>query len=373
MHIAIDARAYYWTGIGRYIRNLLQEYAALGKSHMFTILVPKKDANDIQKEAALPAQTFRFHPVEASYYSWREQTVLLRDLYALNVDLVHFTHFNVPVFFRRPYVVTIHDITRFIFPGQKRQRLLEQIGYEFVFSNAVKHARAVICVSKATQEALVHLPVHSAPTSVVYEGVEERFLAPIPQSNTQKIRLLLGSTDPYLLYVGVWMSHKNLVRLLHAFRNIHSRHPNLKLVITGKPVPGYIDVVAIARKLELLGHVIFPGFVPENLLPALYGQSVCLVFPSLYEGFGLPALEAAASGTSIITSNVTSMSEVMGHAALYVNPEDTESITNGLETILSSKSTRDKLIAAGKAHARQFSWRNAALQTLQIYSKALYN
>jgi glycosyltransferase involved in cell wall biosynthesis len=368
MHIVIDARAIYWTGIGRYTQNLLREINRIDSQHEFSLLVPRERVTAIGKQLALPLNKFHLVPVESSYYSWREQTVFLRQLHSIKADLWHFTHFNVPLFFQRPYVVTIHDVTRFIFPGQKRQRLLQQIAYELVLARAAARAKAVICVSQSTKRELKELPLALAHRlAVIYEGVDEEFYQSISGASRQKVRMLLETTDPYLLYVGVWMSHKNLRRLLAAFQIVKAKHQDLKLVITGKPVPGYSNVMEYAQQLGIMDEVILPGFVSPELLPALYAEAACFTFPSLHEGFGLPPLEAAACGTPVITSNVTSLPEVMGRAAEFCNPEYMTGLVLAIDRVLSNQARRQALIKLGRQRAKQFSWAQCARQTLELY------
>jgi glycosyltransferase involved in cell wall biosynthesis len=267
-------------------------------------------------------------------------------------------------------VVTIHDTTRFVFPGERRQRLLEQLAYEVVFAQAVKKARGIICVSKATKDDLESLPMKfTVSPQVIYEGVEEEFLDPIDPSLIQKANLSLGGIKNYLLYVGVWMNHKNLRRLLEAFALVRKTYPDLKLVMTGQPVPAYSPVLKEAERLQVTDHIIFPGFVPSDVLPAIYANAACFVFPSLYEGFGLPPLEAAARGVPVVTSNVSSLPEIMGNAAHYVNPEDEMDIARGLIRVLAERTYRESLIEAGKQRAREFSWRSCAQETLELYQK----
>lgn len=375
MRIAIDARAYYWTGIGRYIRNILREFAKDSHGHEFTILVPEGREIDVAKELGdtiFKPFGFEYIGVESSYYSLKEQTKFLYQLNKLDVDFVHFTHFNVPLLYRKPYVVTIHDITRFIFPGQKSQSLLQQIAYEMVFEHAVRRARALIAVSQTTLNDMRRLPIELPNnSSVIYEGVDCQFVAPITTLVRQKLQLLLGTAKPYLLYVGVWMSHKNLLRLLEAFAIVLQQYPEMQLVITGKPVPGYSNLIQYVREHRLEKSVLFPGFVPHSLLSALYAQASALAFPSLYEGFGLPPLEAAACGTPVITSNVSSIPELLGDAAQYVNPESVDDIARGIIAVLADPLYAGKLVAKGFAQSRQYRWENAAKQHIRTYETAL--
>ncbi len=362
MRIAIDARAYSWAGIGRYIQNILTGLAEQPK-HTFIVLLGAKDAKNYNGPHEVEI-------VDDSYYSWREQTLFLQQLNRVKADLWHFPHFNVPILFRQPYVVTIHDTTRFIFPGQNSQSWRQQVAYEYVFAKAVERAQAVITVSNSTREELLSLPI-SVPTTVrtIYEGVDELFWLKITESSKQKARMLIGTQQPYFLYVGVWMSHKNLARLLEAFSQIARRHPDVRLVMTGKPRPGYSRVLQYAKALRINDRVIFLGFVATHLLPAIYTQAQALVMPSLYEGFGFPALEAAACGVPVITSNVSSLPEIMGRAALYINPEYVPSIVAAMESLLKNQDIRIKLARSGRIRALGFTWSKAVQDHLAIYAQ----
>ncbi len=383
MNIAIDARAFWWTGIGRYIRNIVREFQKNPQGHTFTLLVPEGREQEVASELADLGQSkprqnggqasgFAYVGVEPSYYSFKEQTRFLYQLHKLNVDLVHFTHFNVPLLYKKPYVVTIHDITRFIFPGQKQQSLLSQIAYETVFAHAVRRARSVIAVSNTTAEEIKRLPIHvGGDIATIYEGVDPEFLAPVSAIAKQKARLLLGTDKPYLLYVGVWMSHKNLMRLLDAFQMISHEYPDLKLVITGKPVPAYSNVIQYIREQNLESRVVFPGFVPQPLLSAIYSLARALVFPSLYEGFGLPPLEAAACGLPVITSLASSIPELLRDAAEYVNPESTEDIARGIRKVIDDDLYAQLLTVRGIQNAATYRWDTAATAHIRLYENAL--
>lgn len=350
MRIAIDARALSWAGIGRYTRNLLREYRDLNTEHDFLVLISPHDEKEYRSEF-----DFEYALVSSSYYSLAEQTVFLRQLHAIDADLFHFMHFNVPILFKGPYLVTIHDATRFLFPGQTSQSLLKQVSYELVFQNALRKAREVVYVSQSTRDEVVNL-LHGPSGVVIYEGVDEVFLEPIEPGLISDARTVLGFDGDYILYVGVWMGHKNLERLLRAFALLENE--NVRLVITGEDRPGYVNIPKMAEWMGLGERVVFPGFVPHELLPAIYSQARLFVYPSLYEGFGLPPLEALATGTPVVTSNVSSMPEILGGDAIYVNPESVEDIAYGIARGLQADFVE---------FTQKYSWRLCAEQTIRVY------
>ncbi len=376
MRIAIDARTWSWEGIGRYTRNLLRELTQQPDQHEYIGLVSVSDLKAAeQMRLSLPESArsrLSWQVVEGSYYSWREQILFRRQLERIPADLFHFTHFNVPLGFKRPYVITIHDITRFYFPGQNRQKLLQQIAYELVFKKAVKGALGVIAVSQSTADELKTLTVRVPKVQVVItEGVDPDFYNRVTVKNRRKVRMLLGGNFPYVLFVGVWMSHKNLVRLVQAFALVHKEFPQVKLVITGRPKPGYSSILKTVRKYTDEDEVVLPGFVSAELLPALYAEAACFAFPSLYEGFGLPILEAAVVKTPVVTSNVTSMPELLGNAAEYVNPESIIDIARGIKHALGGGAEIEARVEEAQKKASEFKWEEAAAAHVKTYERVM--
>lgn len=365
MRVVIDGRAIAWAGVGRYVRNLVNELAQLDNKHEFVLAVAAADQKLVKN---IPHVV-----VEGSYYSWREQLLLGWQLRALKADVWHFPHFNVPAWFDRPYVVTIHDTTRFFFPGQRRQGWWQQVMYEQVFARAVRRARAVVTVSQTTAEALRRLPVTLPPLTVISEAVGGVLRQPVTAEQRASVRQRYHLSTPYLLFVGVWMHHKNIERLLQAFAVVWKRHPELRLVITGQSRQGYVAVPELARQLGVDKVVQLPGRIEAAELPALYAEAEAFVFSSLYEGFGLPPLEAAVQGVPVVASNVSSMPEVLGSAAAYINPEHVESMAREILRVLEDQFYRAELVRAGRERVLHFSWSAAAQQTLQVYEQVMLN
>ncbi len=367
MKIGIDARAWHWTGIGRYARNLVRELATrLGRSDELVVFAPAAAASDIGR---LPRA--QFVAVRDSYYSLYEQTGLAWRFQREPLDLLHFLNFNVPVLYRRPYVVTIHDLTRFRFPGQRRRSRLHQWGYERVFGNAVQNARHVLSVSEtAANELRRAFPEAAKNVSVVSEGVDAVFSA-VPDPGDEERLSRLGVDLPYLLYVGLWMRHKNLPGLVRAFRLLRRGGFRGVLVVTGAGLPWEEDVQALARREGVADAVILPGQVTDHDLAALYRRAAAFVFPSFSEGFGLPPLEAMASGTPVVAARAGSLPEVLGNAALFADPQSPSQIADAVRLILSDQGLRARLRAQGLFRARQYSWGACAEATLGAYRQAL--
>ncbi|MDP3685236.1 MAG: glycosyltransferase family 1 protein [bacterium] len=367
MRIGIDARAYGWTGIGRYARNLLatvttEARAATDAPLEFVVFVPARYARDVSE---LPHTTAI--PVRDSYYSWYEQAGFLLRLLATKVDLIHFLNFNAPIGYRRPFVVTIHDLTRFHFPGERHRSRFHQWAYAKVFSSAVHGAERIIAVSQFTKEELIQkFPSVAPKVSVISEGVEERFFAS-PASSDNAVLRRLGIPTPYVLYVGLWMKHKNLPGLLEAFKAARAAGFAGSLVVTGDEGSGGEHVRHVPEAAELRDALILPGRVSDEDLPTLYRHARAFVFPSFSEGFGLPPLEAMASGTPVIAARASSLPEILGDAALYADPHSPKQIAAALLLLEADPHLRRQLQDRGRNRAAQFSWAQCGRETLALY------
>lgn len=373
MRIGIDARALSWAGLGRYSQNLLNSIASLNNvqnsPNDFVVFGSKKFAREISD---LPRTKFVL--VDDSYYSLKEQTLFLRSILSEKMDLMHFLHFNAPVLYRRPFVVTIHDLTRFFFPAQKNTSYFHQWAYEEVFRSAVVHSRNIISVSESTKSDLIrYFPQVSDRVDVIYEGVNTDIFNPVNQENEDSELQKMGIDAPYLLFVGVWMNHKNIFRLLEAFKEVTENGFIGKLAITGKGRFHDVNVPEIIAKFGLGKRVILPGNVSDQGLGILYRGAEMFVFPSLYEGFGLPPLEAMACGTPVVASNVSSIPEILGMAAEYFDPLDSHDISKTITRVLNSKNIKSKLIENGIERVGNFQWRKTAEDTLGIYERARIN
>jgi len=287
------------------------------------------------------------------------------------VDLFHEPDFVLPPTLPgTPTVLTVHDLTFIRDPESAFPRLRRYLSR--VVPRSVARATHVLADSAATRNDLIAL-FHTSPDkiTVLYGGVDARFTPVRDPERWAAVRAKYNiGLDPFILGIGTLQPRKNFRRLVQAFS--HLRPPafasDLKLVIAGGKGWLYNDIFAEVKRLGLEGRVLFPGFVDDDDLPALYSTADVLAFPSIYEGFGLPILEAMACGTPVVTSITSSLPELAGDAALLVEPTDVDAIAAALRHLLQEADLRRKLVAAGFDQARKFTWEKAAAQLLDIYN-----
>jgi len=364
VRIAIDARKLHDYGIGTYVRNLLREFAANDGGHTYVLLCRPADTD------ALCAQSPSFETLveKAGNYSVREQLTVPWDLRRARVDLFHAPHYVVSPLTPRPYVVTIHDCIHLRFPQYLPNRAAH-IYAKTMMKVAAHRASKILTVSKASKDDILHfLGVPSEKVEVVYNGLDQRLAASPPPDEIERVRdrFMLGS--PFILYTGNIKPHKNVDRLIEAYAILRQRgYEHVKLLIIGEEISRFPALRRLVHRHQLHGHVRFFGFVPDATLSVLYRLASVFVFPSLYEGFGLPPLEAMATGVPVITSNVSSLPEVVGDAALLIDPLDPGAIADAMARVLSEPALRAELVRRGYERAKVFSWSRAAARIREVY------
>lgn len=368
MRIGIDARMYGtgFTGIGRYTYELIRHLGAADKKNEYVIFL-RKEAYD----SFIPP-TERFSKVLADFphYSFAEQISFLKLLNSQNLDLMHFAHFNAPLFYKRPYVVTIHDLTLSFFPGKKMNNFFRRLAYRLVLKNVTRKAKRIIAVSENTKKDLIKLiGVPEERIQVIYHGVNPDFAKPSKTSRPDLMKKL-GLQKPYFLYTGVWRDHKNITGLIEAFNQVNAELGHqYSLVITGRHNPSYHEIPDLVRDLHLEEEVHLVGLVSEDDLRSLYQYALAYVYPSFYEGFGLPPLEAMQCSTPVMASNQASIPEVCGEGnALYFDPYREEDIREKLRLIATDGSLRQRLVNRGLERIKMFDWKKTAEQTLEVYN-----
>jgi glycosyltransferase involved in cell wall biosynthesis len=368
VRISIDARKLHDFGIGTYIRNLLQQLARIDQVNEYVLLCRPVDV----AVAAELGPNFRAVAEPAKPYSLREQFRVPIDLRREQVDLFHAPHYVLPPLAQCKMVVTIHDVIHLLFP----QYLPNRLAYAYARASlwaATKRADRILTVSETSKnDILRRFKVPAQKIVVIYNAFDERFKMQPSEEDVTRVRERYQLNHRFVLYVGNIKPHKNLERLIDAFDRLRrGGFDDLRLLIIGDEISKFPALRRAVHRHKLHKHVRFLGFVPIETLAVLYRLADVFVFPSLYEGFGLPPIEAMASGAPVVTSNVSSLPEVVGDAALLVDPYDPDSIADGCRQVLTDAQLRATLCARGRAQAEKYSWRQSIEQVHQIYMEVL--
>ena len=382
MRIGIDCRMYSsaFTGIGRYVYELTDNLFKIDDKNEFVLFFNDPEYKKFRLSehtgtaAGSPKPKVEKVLVNAPHYSLKEQTRFLNLLNKAKLDLMHFTHFNAPILYNKPSIVTIHDLTLNFYPGKKMNSPIYRAAYQLTLKNAVKKASKVITVSQNTKKDLqILLKTPSNKIEVIYEGVHEKFKPLHDAAIVKKVKDKFNLDRPYLLYTGVWRSHKNLPNLLKAFHILKNDYGfEGYLVITGRKDPLYEpEIVKETMSLRLDDEVIFTGLVDEKDLVPLYNGALVYVFPSLYEGFGLSPLEAMQCGVPVAAAASSCIPEVCGKDnAVFFDPNCPNEMAEKIFSVIAEKSLRERLIANGLNHVKKFSWAKMARETLSVYNDA---
>ena len=367
----MDARRVGDFGIGTYIRNLVRALARLDNANQYTLIAPSPDVPEFSDlpsnfEIAVYAKQSRPGFAQAGF-TWF--------LSRFPADLFHIPLNAVPMWMPKPYLVTIHDMSTLLFSNQKGYRSSLRL---FYLRRGLARADRVLAVSSATRrdvESVLQIP--ASRIQVVHNAPDPNFRQSSGKTEAEVQRVLdrYRIHYPFLLYVGRTNPQKNIPRLVEAFAVLrgelqeHSRYQDLRLIIIGDEISRHPALRQAVIQSRVEDSVRFLGFVPIETLRAFYQAASAFVFPSLYEGFGLPPLEAMACGTPVVCSHVSSLPEVVGDAALIVNPENVFDIARGMREVLLNDTLREELIESGLEQARQFSWERTAEQVLQNYEE----
>src|SRR5688500_271008 len=360
MRDAMDALKLQHISIGTYIRNLLRYRARMDRDSEYVLLCHEADLG----LAAQLGPNFRSVLEPSPNYSFREQVHVPWVLHRERPDVFHAPHYVLPPATRCRSVVTIHDCIHLMFPQYLRNRAAYVYARASMWS-AAHQAHRILTVSEASKRDIIHFfNVPPEKVVVVYNAIEERFAKTPSAEAIERVRERYQLNHPFVLYVGNIKPHKNLVRLIEAFAELRRRgFDELKLLIIGDEISKLPALRRAVHSHKLHKHVRLLGYLEDETLASLYRLASVFVFPSLYEGFGLPPLEAMASGTPVVTSNVSSMPEVTGDAAVLVDPYDVNSIVEGIEGVLRDPELRAELGRKGMARAREFSWERSAERT----------
>ncbi len=360
-------------GVGTYIRNVVRTLGRLDTENQFLLIGPPAKFDEI---GPLPPN-FRSIPLLASDRSVSGYREFRAALQRLECDLVHIPNlFSVPRLLPCPYVMTVHDML------EHMSRAREQTGFwrSFHFQmtkRVLRGAARIFAVSNFTRTEIEKLfEVPPGQVEVVYNAIDERFLhGHATAADRDLIARRYQVTYPFLLYAGRISPHKNVVRMIEAFSALKTElerdqaYPDLKLIIIGDDLSGNPDLRRTVVRSGVQHDVRFLGFVPIDVLRIFYDEAKIFVFPSLYEGFGLPPLEAMAHGTPVVTSNVSSLPEVVGNSAVLVNPENVFEIMRALHRVLMDQPLRARMKECGYQQASRFSWEASVKRILSAYGQ----
>jgi glycosyltransferase involved in cell wall biosynthesis len=387
MRIGIDARFYgsLGKGLGRYTEKLIKYLERLDDGNEYVVFLRRENFEEYRPSAP----RFRKELADYRWYSFEEQLLFPRLLRRHRFDLVHFPHFNIPVLYRGRFVVTIHDLILVRFPTLRATTLhplwyrVKFAAYKLAIRRAVFGSRKILTVSEFTRRDLLdRYPVDPEKIAVAHEAAEPFCHFQPPEEAYAlfdrlglTVRVEQASPDesshgiirPYLLYVGNAYPHKNLESLVEALRR--SDIPDMLLVLVGKEDYFYRRL-RLAVEGKGMENVRFAGFVPDRELDSLYRRARAYVFPSLYEGFGLPPLEAMGKGTPVLASRTTSLPEVLGDAALYFDPSVEGSLEDALRRMWTDAGLGADLRKKGYRRWSRFSWEEMAKKTLETYEEA---
>lgn len=287
------------------------------------------------------------------------------------LDLLH-TQYFIPLFVRCPTVCTIHDICFEHFKNifDKRQYFSQKK----LIPYAAKHSKGIFTVSNHAKHDIAECyHVNTKKIVVTYNAVDKHFRK-LTQDEINREELLRQyniKDERFILSVGNLQPRKNLVRLIQAFKEVRKKNSDVTLVIVGKKAWMYSDIFSEALDNDIKRHIVFTDYVTEKVLVRLYNAATCFVYPSYYEGFGIPPLEAMACGTAVAVSNVTSLPEVCGEAALYFNPYDIVSMSEKIEVLLSDQEAVSRLVELGFTQIKKFSWEKSSQMILDRYKEIL--
>jgi glycosyltransferase involved in cell wall biosynthesis len=371
--IAIDIRRMSEFGVGTYIRNIVRALGRLDHENEYFLIGPPAKVEEI---GPLPPnfQSVPLTSPERTWQGYREFRVALK---GLNCDLVHVPNlFSIPRGLPCPYVMTVHDMLEHMSRAREQSGFWRSVHFQLTRS-VLRRAERIFAVSRFTRTEIEKLfGIPSNKIEVVYNAIDERFLhGHATLADRELIAQRYQVRYPFLLYAGRVSPHKNAVRLIEAFSALKGElekdqlYPDLKLIIIGDDLSGNPDLRRTVIRSGVQHDVRFLGFIPIEVLRIFYDEAKIFVFPSLYEGFGLPPLEAMAHGTPVVTSNVSSLPEVVGDAAVLVNPENVFEIMRALHRVLTDQALRERMKQRGYTQVTRFSWDASGRKILDNYAR----
>lgn len=365
-------------GSGQYAFELLHQFAK-NRKHQFIVYVKENPLRGLPKES----KNFKYK-IFGPQKLWTQVALPIRLTFGSKPDVFFSMAHYGPRFSRVPYVVTIHDLSYLHYPAMFKKNDLYQLTSWTKYS--VKNAAHIIAVSKTTKDDIVK-NYHISPSKIIvtYEGYDKERFAPQSKVKVERVKKKYKIDGDYIIFVGTLQPRKNLERLIEAFASIvvngssfmvhrknipmNDKRSTMNLVIAGKKGWLYESIFQKVKDLGLEQKVIFTDYVPDEDLPALISGAKVYTLPSLWEGFGIPVIEAQACGVPVVVSNISSLPEIVGETGVLVDPESVDSIASGIKKVLTDDKTRLDLVKKGFANIRRFSWQKCVQETLTVLAK----
>lgn len=381
MRIGIDARMYRSgvAGIGRYSQNLIKNLLELDKENQYVFFMTSEDKREFENSLPLVDQIENYKlkivVVDIPHYSIAEQTklpkIIEKESASRRIDLMHFLNFNYPTSYKGKFISVIHDLTLIYYPQTaKRTNFLKKMVSSYVMRKACQNSEKIIAVSKSTKKDIIkEFKIPENKIEVIYEAADDKTFSFVSSDEVQALKEKYHISKPLILYVGQFRFHKNIQGLIKAFMLLREE-TSCQLALLGKSDLINIDQ-KIIDKLVKKGDIIRPGFVSDKELACWYKAASVFAFPSFYEGFGLPGLEAMRAGTPVVASREGSLPEIYQDAAIYFDPFNPCDIADKIKEVLVNQSLQKDLVSKGQKVLQKYSWKKTAEETLKVYKEIL--
>ncbi len=374
--VAIDARWIFSTlsGVGVYTRNLIRSLSLLDQRNRYLLLFDNPDSmeRELQETGAADRNNISAKLLPYSVFSLRNQLSLPHSLTQSGIDVFHSPNFMIPLAgVRQKSVVTVHDLIPLLFPHYTRRSKKRRVFpiYKRIMRRVARQADAILADSECTrQDILRTLKVPGRKVHRIHLGVDEKFS---PAPSTGRVRRRFGISGRLILCVGRQDPYKNVIAAVKAFEMVAGRRSDLNchMLIVGEKDPRYPEVSEYISRRNLSGKVVTTNYLADDALVNAYREADLLIHLSLYEGFGLPPLEAMACGTPVVCSDRSSLPEVLGDAACFTNPYNAPKAAETIITVLTNETLKSQLIAKGITQAAKYRWETTARQVVEVYRK----
>lgn len=372
MVIGIDARFVgpEGTGLGKYTEKLVENLSKIDGKNKYKVFLRKGNWSHLKLN-----QNFEKVLADVPWYSMEEQIKMAGVYRTQNLDLLHVPHFNVPILYNRPFIVTIHDLIHHDFSQEStttKNPLIfkaKRAAYKFTIKNAVEKSKKIITPSNFVKSQIVKtFKIENEKINVIYEAAEDEYFLAEQKKDALEILKKYKINEPFIIYVGNGYPHKNLEKLLDVILELNSKGmPEIKLVMVIARGVFHQRLESYAEKIGIKKLVHFVGYIESSELPQIFTKAQAYVSPSLSEGFGIPALNAMAAGLPVVCSNIQTYKEIYESSAHYFDPNDAKQIKDKLREVVANSSLREKLSKLGKEQAKKYSWKKMAEETLKIY------